>query len=130
MWNFYKTVYSFSKAFQLFSPFRPSSHDTSLKIWSANTYEELFSLGGHTGGISAALLISEDKAVTGSQDCSVMFWDVKSGKFLTLSFSHPPSLPSLPLFIILFDDCKQHEPLLSHTCTQLMSRLCMVIFMY
>ena len=59
--------------------FFTSRHDTSLKIWNANTYEEIFSLGGHTGRISAILLISENKAVTGSQDCSIRFWEVKRG---------------------------------------------------
>ena len=56
-----------------------SRHDTSLKIWDANTYEEIFSLGGHTGRISAILLTSRSKAVTGSQDCSIRFWNTKTG---------------------------------------------------
>ena len=57
-------------------------HDTSLKIWNANNYEEIFSLGGHTGRISVLLLISANKVVTGSQDCSIIFWDVKAGIIL------------------------------------------------
>ena len=57
-----------------------SSHDTSFKIWNKETYEELSSLGGHTGSISSVVLISEDRAATGSQDCSIKIWDVKKGK--------------------------------------------------
>ena len=64
-------------------------HDTSLKVWNASNYEEVFSLGGHTGSISAVLLISEEKAVTGSQDCSVRIWDVKSGTNLLVKEIFP-----------------------------------------
>lgn len=68
----------------------PRSRDTTLRVWNAQSGQELCSLRGHTSSVNAALLLSAEQtrvlssrlgcpaahriAVSGSSDCYLNLW--------------------------------------------------------
>ncbi|XP_067944323.1 uncharacterized protein [Watersipora subatra] len=61
-----------------------SSRDTSLKVWNRRSRELLHNLGGHRGQVNCVRLmkcegVTNSKIVSGSEDCTVRFWDTASG---------------------------------------------------
>ena len=62
--------------------------DTTVKVWSATTNEELKSLGGHTASVTCVKFRTDKSyetfpsAVSGSYDCSVRVWDVDNRKLV------------------------------------------------
>jgi WD40 repeat protein len=56
------------------------SSDTTLKVWDLESGQELRTLSGHAGGVSAVALTADGKrAVSGSVDRTLKVWDVESG---------------------------------------------------
>ena len=52
------------------------SHDRTLKVWDADTGEELLTLEGHTGPVmSVCFSPGGDRIISGSSDNTIRFWD-------------------------------------------------------
>ncbi|XP_064642282.1 F-box/WD repeat-containing protein 11-like isoform X2 [Lineus longissimus] len=72
--------------------------DTMVKVWDMDICAELKSFGGHTGTVTAVLLLSEEETktfadtyelvdkdriiISGSLDCSIKLWSLKTGFLL------------------------------------------------
>jgi WD40 repeat protein len=67
-----------------------SSHSSTIRIWSAITFEELGRMDGHTGWVNS-LVFSPDgsRIVSGSEDCTVRIWNAEDlGHIVTLQGHH------------------------------------------
>lgn len=65
-----------------------------VKIWDANSGEELHTLSGHTGIITAGALFPDgERVLSGSTDETIKIWNLKSGKINTLSTDGQTALP-------------------------------------
>ena len=66
------------------------SRDTTVKLWSTSSKEEVKSLGGHTATVTCVKFLKDKPhqtypaVVSGSYDCSVRVWDLDNRKQLTL----------------------------------------------
>ena len=67
------------------------SYDGTVKIWDAETGEELRTLSGHSDWVNAVAVFADGKrVVSGCWDGTVKIWDVESGAELcTLWHSNP-----------------------------------------
>ncbi|XP_013410936.1 pre-mRNA-splicing factor PRP46 [Lingula anatina] len=82
------------------------SRDTTMKLWEGSTGRELYSFGGHTDSVTAVLFIpKEDCAdlagqyelaeddrllVSGSMDCAVRLWSLKTGCMVKSIYTYNP----------------------------------------
>lgn len=81
------------------------SRDTTIKVWDVSDGSEKLNLGSHTGSVSCIKLInnvqsqvlkkliSEDThtiIISGSQDCTVKFWSIRTGTLLKSIYTFNP----------------------------------------
>ena len=72
------------------------SDDKSVRVWDANTGEQLRELQGHTSSvISVAFSHDGNRIVSGSYDNSVRVWDAKTGEQLRELQGHTSSVYSV-----------------------------------
>jgi WD40 repeat protein/serine/threonine protein kinase len=63
--------------------------DKAVRIWNANTWEEVVTLRDPTGGVTALALSPDGRQVaTGGTDATVKIWDIASGELLRTLHGH------------------------------------------
>ena len=70
------------------------SYDATIKIWSADTGQELRTLRGHTMGVKC-LQFDKSKLVSGSLDGTLKMWDLKNGKVIRTFPGHSGAVVSV-----------------------------------
>ena len=66
--------------------------DGTVRIWDADTCEDLLVLRGHEREVGALTFFSEDRRLlTASPDGTVRIWDAETGRELRVLKAHPPS---------------------------------------
>ncbi|KAG0427771.1 hypothetical protein HPB47_025195 [Ixodes persulcatus] len=94
-----------------------ASRDTTLRVWNAQSGQELCSLRGHTSSVNAALLLSAEQtrvlssrlgcpaahriAVSGSSDCYLNLWLALRGELLKSMYTYNP----ISTLAVLNEDC-------------------------
>jgi len=72
------------------------SDDESVRVWDAETGEQLRELQGHTDSVSSVAFSPDgDQVISGSFDKSVRVWDVETGQQLRELQSHTDSVRSV-----------------------------------
>jgi WD40 repeat protein len=66
-----------------------ASHDSTARIWDAESGNQVAVLNGHTSGVSSAVFSSDGKrVVTASEDKTARIWDAESGKEIAILKGH------------------------------------------
>jgi hypothetical protein len=72
------------------------SHDNTLKVWDAQTGQDLLALRGHTGWVtSVAYSPNAKRIVSGSLDNTLKVWDAPAGQDLLFLKGHTSAVTSV-----------------------------------
>ncbi|XP_074655540.1 uncharacterized protein LOC141909080 isoform X2 [Tubulanus polymorphus] len=82
------------------------SRDTTIKVWDMEIGAEIKSLGGHSGTVSAVIILPNDHTdkfvkeyeieasdricISGSSDCSIKIWSLNTGRLLRSVYTYNP----------------------------------------
>lgn len=81
-----------------------ASDDKTAKIWDANSFELLATLGGHSGSVNSASFSPDDRLiVTASSDGTVKIWDA-------FTFECIKTIPYIPGLILVGIDLTKLDP--------------------
>lgn len=70
------------------------SYDSTIKLWSVESGQELRTLRGHTMGVKC-LQFDKSKLVSGSLDGTLKMWDIKNGKVIRTFPGHSGAVVSV-----------------------------------
>lgn len=120
-------LWSFSSGFTLINKYKDSKHfvmdvaffpndsnhfltvslDKRIRMYSVSTNKMIKSYKGHGSGINSVVFINPETFVTGSDDCSVMVWDIRRALPIVILKGHSKNVNSVQILKNGFSSCSE-----------------------
>lgn len=74
------------------------SKDTTIKIWDAQSWQEVRTLRGHTKAVKALCISTDDNyVITASEDKTIKIWEIESGREVASWIAHKEAVNSVAI---------------------------------